>query len=64
MAPFALRRRKMLSARLLLVDRVASGRETYSRMPKDRPHATIAMGRLGSRVREQDFGTHRQKRPF
>ena len=64
MAPFALRRLKMLSARLVLANRVASGREKHSRMPKDRPHATTAMGRLGSRVREQDFGTHRQKRPF
>ena len=57
MAPFALRRRKMLSARLLLVDRVASGEETYSGMPKDPPHATIAMERRGCRVREQDSCT-------
>ena len=64
MAPFALRRLKMLSARLVLANRVASGRETYSRMPKDRPHATIAMGGLGYRVREQDSGPHHQKWPF
>ena len=56
MAPFALRRLKMLRARLVLANRVASGRETYGGMPKDRPHAAIAMGRRGCRVREQDSG--------
>ena len=57
MAPFALRRLKMFSARLVLANRVASGRETYGRTPKDPPHAAIAMGRRGCRVREQDSCT-------
>ena len=35
---------------------VASGPETYGCMPKDPPHAAIAMGRRGCRVREQDSG--------
>ena len=51
-------------ARLLFADRVTSGRETYYGMPKGPPHAAIAMGRLGYRVREQETGPHRQKWPF
>ena len=49
------------SARLLFAKRVASGRETYGGMPKDPPHAAIAMGRLGCRVCEHDSCTHGQK---
>ena len=40
---------------------VASGPETYGCMPKDPPHAAIAMGRLAYRVREQDSCTDGQK---
>ena len=52
----------MTSAHLLvlLAKRVASDRETYYRMPTDPPHAAIAMGRLGCRVREQDSCTRCQ----
>ena len=53
-----------MDARLLFAKRVASGRETYYGMPKDPPHAAIAMGRLAYRVREQDSCIHGQKWPF
>ena len=52
------------NARLLFAKRVASGRETYGCTPKDPPRATIAMGRLASRVREQDSCIRCQKWPF
>ena len=50
-----------MDARLPFAKRVASGRETYGGMPKDPPHAAIAMGRLGCRVREQELGPRCQK---
>ena len=51
-------------ARLLLADRVASGRETYYRTPRSPPRAAITMGRLAYRVRDHDSCTGGQKRPF
>ena len=53
-------------ARLLLADRVASGREIIINggMPKDPPHAAIAMGRLGCRVPRLGVVLHCQKWPF
>ena len=48
----------------MFAKRVASGRETYGGMPKDPPHAAIAMGRLAYRVREHDSCIHGQKWPF
>ena len=56
--------KKTTNARLLFAKRVASGRETYGGMPKDPPHAAIAMGRLAYRVREHDSCTGCQKWPF
>ena len=47
----------------MFAKRVASGRETYGGMPKDPPHAAIAVGRLAYRVREQETVPRRLRRP-